>query len=158
MSKTIHERVVSLVATFFDQTEAQVKAETSFALDMRADSLDHFELVMAIEDEFGITISDDEARPLRSVSDVVALVAQRCPAAPEEAIEPPLPTLTLGAIKERVGIALPEAFLASLGFSAMPDKGARLYQEADFPEMCRKAAEHLLAVGCQHIADPEVRP
>lgn len=45
--------------------------------DLGADSLDTIELVMAVEDEFGIEISDDEAEACRTVQDCVDLVASK---------------------------------------------------------------------------------
>lgn len=48
-----------------------ITMETSFVDDLEADSLDIVELIMAIESEYGITISDEEVETMRTVGDVV---------------------------------------------------------------------------------------
>ncbi len=50
----------------------RVKSEASFIDDLGADSLDIVELVMAMEEEFGIEIPDEEAEKLKTVNDVVS--------------------------------------------------------------------------------------
>jgi len=54
--------------------EDVVTREAKFDEDLGADSLDQVELVMAIEDEFDIEMSDDEAEKINSVDDVIACV------------------------------------------------------------------------------------
>ena len=54
--------------------EDQVKPEAKFIEDLGADSLDTVELVMALEEEFGTEIPDEEAEKLQSVGDVVKFI------------------------------------------------------------------------------------
>ena len=52
----------------------EVKPESSFIEDLGADSLDIVELVMALEEEFNIEISDEDAEKIRTVKDVVGYI------------------------------------------------------------------------------------
>ena len=54
-------------------SEDQVTMDAKFGDDLDADSLDLVELVKALEDRFGITISDDDLKPIESVGDAIAL-------------------------------------------------------------------------------------
>ena len=51
--------------------------EASFIEDLGADSLDVVELIMGLEDEFGVEISDDEAENIRTVGDAVRFIADK---------------------------------------------------------------------------------
>lgn len=53
------------------------------------------------------------------------------------------PTLKLGQICERLGFTVNAEFLSSLGFAATVEKGARLYHENDFQNICRRLVEHI---------------
>jgi len=52
----------------------EVTPDSSFIEDLGADSLDIVEMVMALEEEFGIEISDEDAEKIRTVKDVVAFI------------------------------------------------------------------------------------
>ena len=70
----IEEKVKSIIVDQLGVTEEQVTPEAKFIEDLGADSLDTVELVMAFEDEFGISVPDDEAEKLTSVGEVLAYI------------------------------------------------------------------------------------
>jgi acyl carrier protein len=55
----------------------EVTPDSSFVEDLGADSLDTVELIMAMEEEFGVEISDEEAEKIRKVSDAIAYIQLR---------------------------------------------------------------------------------
>lgn len=72
--KTIEQQVVEL---FKSQLKVETLELTSSLKDLGADSLDAVELVMAIEDAFGIDISDDEAQQVVSVQSAINLIKSK---------------------------------------------------------------------------------
>ena len=64
---SVEEKVRKVVATQMDKGVDEVKNESSFIDDLGADSLDTVELVMSLEEEFDIEISDDEAENILTV-------------------------------------------------------------------------------------------
>ncbi len=67
----VFEKVKKLIAEQLDVEEEDITLEASFQEDLDADSLDVVELIMAIEDEFDIEISDEEAERISTVKDAV---------------------------------------------------------------------------------------
>lgn len=72
MSKDeILDKVKTIVADQLEKEKEEVKAESNFATDLGADSLDTVELVMALEEEFTIEIPDEEAEQISTVQAAV---------------------------------------------------------------------------------------
>lgn len=67
----IFSTVKDLIVEHLGVAADQVKSEATFVDDLGADSLDIVELVMALEEKFGIEISDDDAQKIAKVSDAV---------------------------------------------------------------------------------------
>ena len=74
MNTTVEEKVKSIVVSQLGVEEAAVTENAKFIEDLGADSLDIVELVMAIEEGFGIDIPDDEAESIRTVNDAITFV------------------------------------------------------------------------------------
>lgn len=72
---TVEERVKQIVAEQLGVDEAQVTLEAAFMDDLGADSLDTVELVMALEEEFDIEISDEDAEKIQKVQDAVSYIS-----------------------------------------------------------------------------------
>jgi acyl carrier protein len=68
---SIEEKVVDIIVEHLGVDRAQVTPEASFIDDLGADSLDTVELVLAFEEEFDITIPDEEAEKITTVGDVI---------------------------------------------------------------------------------------
>ena len=71
------EKVKMLLADQFGVDEDTITTDTSFSEDLNADSLDIVELIMALEEEFGITVEDDEAESIATVGDVVDAIKEK---------------------------------------------------------------------------------
>ncbi len=75
--KVDFDKVKAIIAENLGVDEAEVKMEAAFIEDLGADSLDTVELVMALEDEFGIEIPDEEAEKIRTVGDAVKFIEDK---------------------------------------------------------------------------------
>jgi len=74
MSDSVEEKVKAIIVNQLGVEESAVVAKAKFIEDLGADSLDIVELVMAMEEAFGIDIPDEEAENLRTVDDAVNFV------------------------------------------------------------------------------------
>ena len=74
MAENITEKVTEIIVEQLGVSADQVKPESNLIDDLGADSLDAVELVMAVEEEFGIEVPDEEAEKLRSVGDIISHV------------------------------------------------------------------------------------
>ena len=73
----VDERVRELICEQLSVSPDEVTPEATFVGDLSADSLDMVELMMALEEQFGIDISEDQAERIQTVGDAVAFIEQR---------------------------------------------------------------------------------
>ncbi|HSI66950.1 MAG TPA: acyl carrier protein [Planococcus sp. (in: firmicutes)] len=74
---TVLERVTKVIVDRLGVEESEVKPEASFTGDLGADSLDVVELVMELEDEFDMEISDEDAESMSTVGDAVTYIEKK---------------------------------------------------------------------------------
>jgi len=70
-AQEIEEKVVQIVGEHMNVDKGEISRATSFVDDLNADSLDTVELVMELEDEFDLTIPDEEAEKLKTVGEAI---------------------------------------------------------------------------------------
>ena len=70
----VFEKVREIIVEQLNVEESDVTMDTHLMKDLEADSLDAVEIIMAIEDEYGIEIPDEDAEKFQSVSDLVKFV------------------------------------------------------------------------------------
>jgi len=73
----IEDKVIDIIMDKLGVERAEVTPEAVFVDDLGADSLDLVELIMAMEEEFGFEIADEEAEKLRTVQDVISFIKAR---------------------------------------------------------------------------------
>jgi len=71
------DKVIDIIMDKLGVERSEVTPEAVFVDDLGADSLDLVELIMAMEEEFGMEIADEEAEKLRTVQDVITFVTAR---------------------------------------------------------------------------------
>lgn len=76
MAASVYERVRKVIADQLGVDEAQVTPEASFQDDLNADSLDLVDLIMSLEEQFTLEISDEEAEKIRTVQDAVDYIEE----------------------------------------------------------------------------------
>jgi len=74
---SIEEKLFTIVAEKLGVDRSEVTPDAVFIDDLGADSLDLVELIMAMEEEFGFEIADEEAEKLRTVGDVLNFIKAR---------------------------------------------------------------------------------
>lgn len=72
----IFDKVKEIIVDQLGVEEDEVTLESSFIEDLGADSLDIVELIMALEEEFGLEIPDDEAEKIANVNDAVEYIRE----------------------------------------------------------------------------------
>jgi len=77
MATELEEKITKVIVEKLGVTADKVVPEARFVEDLGADSLDQVELVMALEDEFNLEISDEDAEKLKSVIEVLNYVKSK---------------------------------------------------------------------------------
>ena len=75
-TEEIFEKVKTVIAEQLGLDEANVRMESSFLDDLGADSLDIVEFIMALEEEFGLEIPDEDVEKIVTVKDVVEYISE----------------------------------------------------------------------------------
>ncbi|MBU5425774.1 acyl carrier protein [Tissierella pigra] len=74
----IFEKVVNIIAEQLGVDDIEsITMETSMMKDLEADSLDAVEIMMALEDEFGISVPDEDAENFKNIGDIVKYVEKK---------------------------------------------------------------------------------
>jgi acyl carrier protein len=73
----LEEKVAALIMEQLDVTREQCVPEASFIGDLGADSLDLIELIMEMEEHFGVEVSDDDLQNIRTIQDVIDFLKVR---------------------------------------------------------------------------------
>ena len=71
------EKVISIVSEQLGVPKEEITRESSFIDDLKADSLDVVELVMELEDEFGVSIPDEDYEKIRTVGDAIDYIEEK---------------------------------------------------------------------------------
>ena len=75
-TEEIFEKVKTVIVEQIGIDEANVRMESSFLDDLGADSLDIVEFIMALEEEFGLEIPDEDVEKIVTVKDVVEYISE----------------------------------------------------------------------------------
>lgn len=74
MEDIMQEKIIKLICEKLNKKEEEVKMESRLVEDLGADSLDFVELVMAFEDEFNISLPDEDVGKLKTIGDIVEYI------------------------------------------------------------------------------------
>ena len=72
----VEKRVIKIICEQLNVAEEDVVPEASFVDDLGADSLDQVELIMAMEEEFDVSISDEDAETIATVKDAIDYISK----------------------------------------------------------------------------------
>jgi len=72
----VASRVIEIISEQMNVDKSQITPETTFINDLGADSLDTVELVMQFEDEFNLSIPDEEAEKIQAVGDAIKYIEE----------------------------------------------------------------------------------
>lgn len=73
----VRNTIIKIIVEQLGVKEEEVKSDARFVEDLGADSLDTVELVMALEEEFGIEIPDEDAERAKTVKDVIEYISKK---------------------------------------------------------------------------------
>jgi acyl carrier protein len=73
----VKERVINLLSEKLGYDKLEIKENQDFVNDLGTDSLDMAEIVMGIEDEFGLVIGDDEITQVKTVGDLIKKIENK---------------------------------------------------------------------------------
>lgn len=76
VAESVYERMKKIVAEQLGVDEEQVTPEASFVEDLNADSLDLVDLIMTLEEQFGMEISDEDAEKIVTVQDAINFIEE----------------------------------------------------------------------------------
>lgn len=76
MEKSVAQKVMDIIVEQLKVSSEEVTPEASFIEDLGADSLDLVELIMAMEEEFGLEISDEDAEKIQTVQDAIQYITE----------------------------------------------------------------------------------
>ena len=74
MSEDVSKKVVEIIGKQLELEPDKIKHEASFTEDLKADSLAVVELVLALEEAFGLEISDEDTEKIRTVKDAISYI------------------------------------------------------------------------------------
>ncbi|HQX49153.1 MAG TPA: acyl carrier protein [Planctomycetaceae bacterium] len=74
---SIQERVIGIVSEQLDVPKEEISPDSSFVDDLKADSLDIVELVMALEDEFDVKIPDEHYDQIKTVGNAIKYIEEK---------------------------------------------------------------------------------
>ena len=74
---SVEEKVIGIVSEQLGVPKEEVTKESSFVDDLKADSLDVVELVIEFEDEFEVTIPDDDYEKIKTVGDAISYIDEK---------------------------------------------------------------------------------
>ncbi len=77
MSENIEQQVIRVVAEHTNVDPSQISRDSDFIADLSFDSLEQVELVMDLEDTFGVSVSDEEAADIKTVGNAIDFIAAR---------------------------------------------------------------------------------
>lgn len=70
----MEKKIISMIAEKLSKKENEIKLESRLVEDLGADSLDVVELIMAFEDEFGISLPDEDVSKLKTIGNIVEYI------------------------------------------------------------------------------------
>ena len=77
MASSIEEKVIGIVSEQLNIPKEDIKLDSDFVSDLKADSLDLVELVMEFEDEFGVQIPESDQEKIKTVGDAIKYITEK---------------------------------------------------------------------------------